>query len=621
MSSKDFKKGMEAGAKPFEDKFKQHSEALTRVSNKVETGIESVRGVMNALTDDMTALEKKRLYDLNTQFDIKTLQDEEQELLLAVLFTLAQEDANENQQAFVRSVKKYLDIKNPQTDIDPAGIENIENLTAQKALFQAFAEFCFLEQEDDNFLEERETLFDLFSIKKKDREAILGNIHAIHSATGAQGLCEKYGYVPDAGNGLLEAPEPVTLTKLVIKMPLEIADGEEKRFEAQDIKLNADIELSGSLVFDHCIITYNGDDIAGHINLSGGGSLSFINCTIIGKNDKEPSDGGDFVNSYRNGDYDKSCIVIEKSVFLDCRNFMAVGKIPVSIENCIFRFSKLRQRISLIYCDKKSNMSNCLIENLDSEGYIEEKRAYKHMFSIGKVRSCTFRNIKNCFSGCADIKLADSLFERCEGILSRHFSHLSSHPSQDYDVPNIKGCKFISCKNTLFDVADGFANSNFDAVLRVEISQCEFINHRGEHSPVYLAEVSTEERSVRVNFTKCVFDGVYLTDEESFVNVRITKRKEGRVTFDGCEFRHCKTEGGDALMKTTTVICGMFNKRSTVDTVTFQNCKGIDDNAILETQDKTGAIPEDQIVRLPEDGEPYGADEAALANSGVPVAE
>jgi hypothetical protein len=632
MSSKDFKKGIEAGAKPFEDKFKQHSEALTRVADKTETGIESVRGVMNAVIDDMTALEKKRLYDLNTQFDIKTLEDEEKELLLAVLFTLAKDDANENQQAFVRSVKKYLDIKNPQTDIDPAGIENIENLTAQKALFQTFAEFCFLEQENDAFLEERETLFDLFSIKKKDREAILGNIHAIHSATGAQGLCEKYGYVPAAaGNGLLEAPEPVALAKLVIEEPLEIAEGEEKRFEAQTIEMDADIALSGSLVFDHCVITYNGDDIAGHIALSDGGSLSFISCTIIGKNNKKPSGGGTFIK-----DDGEGRILIEKSVFLDCRNFMSVDESPVSIENCIFRFSKLRQRISLLYCGgEESKMSNCLIESLDDKGYDEEESSSDlmfgqvAMFGIGKVRYCTFRNIKGCFSrglssmnGCrfdncvdivgntmSDIKLADSLFERCQRILS-----MSKYPE-------IKGCKFISCKNTLF--GRGCSGSRFD------ISKCEFINYRAEEEKnsygdmivAPLAYIIAIEHSASMNFTKCVFDGVYLARKGLLLDVTVlNKRNQGSTSFDGCEFRHCKTEDGKALMDTTKVILGAFNKASTINIVTFQNCTGIDDNARLETQDKTGAIPEDQIVRLPEDGEPYGADEAELVNSGVPGA-
>jgi hypothetical protein len=132
--------------------------------------------------------------------------------------------------------------------------------------------------------------------------------------------------------------------------------------------------------------------------------------------------------------------------------------------------------------------------------------------------------------------------------------------------------------------------------------------------------VSQQVGTTWINFTKCVFDGVYLAGGGSLLDVRVYKRDQGGVSFDGCEFRHCKTKGGGPLMKTTEVIHGFF-KESTVETVRFQNCKGIDDNARLKTQDGTGAISKDQISRLNEDGEPYGADEAKLANSGVPGAE
>jgi len=207
---KDFQKGMEAGAKPFEDKFKQQADAINRVSDKLEKGIEKVSGVVHEVVDGLTSIEKKRLYDLNTQFDIKNLEDHEKELLLAGLFTLAGETANENQQAYVRSVKKYLDIKNPQTDIDLSGIENLSDLNAQKAIFNVFAEFLFLSQNDFSFLDKNDDLFDLFSVKRKDRDAIITSIQSIYNAVGAQGLCEHYGFVADDGKGLLQTKENVS---------------------------------------------------------------------------------------------------------------------------------------------------------------------------------------------------------------------------------------------------------------------------------------------------------------------------------------------------------------------------------------------------------------------------
>jgi hypothetical protein len=195
MGRKDFQKGMEAGAKPFEDKFKQQAKAINRVSDKLEAGIKKIDGVVEEVIDGLSSIQKKELYDLNTQFDIKNLEDYEKELLLAGLFIFVKESANENQQAYIRSVKKYLEITAPQTQIDLASIENIENLVTQKAMFQVFIEFLFLKNENDSFFDEYSYLFDHFSVNKKDKVSLFNNVLEIYRATGIQGICEKYGYV------------------------------------------------------------------------------------------------------------------------------------------------------------------------------------------------------------------------------------------------------------------------------------------------------------------------------------------------------------------------------------------------------------------------------------------
>jgi hypothetical protein len=287
MSIKDFKKGIEAGAKPFEDKFKQHAEAITRVSDKLEAGMDKVTGVVEAVIDDMSVIEKKRLYDLNTQYDLQSLEDYEKELLVAGLFTLAKGTANENQQSYVRSVTKYLGIKNPQTEVDLSGIENIESLGSQKAMFQTFAEFIFLEKEDVAVLTEYEDLFDLFSVKKKDCLAIFDNILKLYKVVGAKGLSEKFGFTVNAKG--IKAPVVVDiLNVMLIDKPLDIAAGEEKVFTAQKIRLIAPIICNGKLTLQSCVIVYNSASIGdGFVGGGEGSVITLSNCTVIDQNDDQ----------------------------------------------------------------------------------------------------------------------------------------------------------------------------------------------------------------------------------------------------------------------------------------------------------------------------------------------
>ena len=200
MSKKDFKRGMEAGAKPFEEKFKQVSEAVERVGEGLNQKLDNIKGTMNTVIDDLSSIQKKELYDLSTQYDIKELERPDKELLIAGLYTLSamSDNLTEYQKAFIRSVQKYIGVKNPQTSVDLSiAIENVENVTTQRAILQAFMEFLYLENENVSFLDDYEELFEFFNVNKKGRESIIDSIQKVYHATGAQGISEKYGYVPE----------------------------------------------------------------------------------------------------------------------------------------------------------------------------------------------------------------------------------------------------------------------------------------------------------------------------------------------------------------------------------------------------------------------------------------
>lgn len=200
MSRKDFQKGMEAGARPFEEKFAKQSEEFKKTSDSINKKLDGLNRVTDVIISELNGMQKKELYDLNTVVDIGKLGGDEKELLMAVLYTLANmtDYVTEGQQAFIRSVKSYLGIKEVQTNVDLSCIENIESINDQKAILQTVMEFLFIENQNHDYMDEYSDVMEYFSVNNKTIKQIQNCINQIFNATGIQGLIEMYGYVPPA---------------------------------------------------------------------------------------------------------------------------------------------------------------------------------------------------------------------------------------------------------------------------------------------------------------------------------------------------------------------------------------------------------------------------------------
>lgn len=193
-----FMKGMEAGARPFEEKFTKLSETTHQMGKEINSKLDGISGVIDILADDMSDMQKKELYNLNTPYDLKDdLDDDEKEIVVCSLLYLSRfTKNNEYQTKFLRSVINYTDMRTPSGDFDIACIENIENIKVQKIIMQTIMEYLYLETEDFSFLERLEDVFGYFSVNRKGIQEIKANIETIYRATGKEGLAEKYGFVP-----------------------------------------------------------------------------------------------------------------------------------------------------------------------------------------------------------------------------------------------------------------------------------------------------------------------------------------------------------------------------------------------------------------------------------------
>lgn len=132
MSKKDYKQGAADAMAAYEAFGEKQETAIRHIGNQVEEVKSSIGGLnqnIQNISDYITDKEKAELYKLNTPVDIADLDDAEKRILLAVLYQLSTDDPEHTpqQENYVRAVQKYLEIHNPQTQIDLESVENIED--------------------------------------------------------------------------------------------------------------------------------------------------------------------------------------------------------------------------------------------------------------------------------------------------------------------------------------------------------------------------------------------------------------------------------------------------------------------------------------------------------------
>ena len=196
-NNKKYKEGMKAGAAPFEKILEDQSKQTKESMDAINANVDSIHELVDVVFDDLVAQEKKRVYNLDTDYDILTLDQDEREFAIAMLYTLSQlmDETTEKQKYYLLNIQRYLNIRNPQVQIEVSSIENIENLKTQKMLYRIVTEYLFLAQENFEYAENFKYIFDYFSINKQSKNSIRGNIENIYKAVGADGLIEFYGYL------------------------------------------------------------------------------------------------------------------------------------------------------------------------------------------------------------------------------------------------------------------------------------------------------------------------------------------------------------------------------------------------------------------------------------------
>lgn len=646
MFEKNYKKGMADGAKAYESFGKKQEDALNFVLEEVRQGkkelaeiIQEFDGNLNGLYEHLRSQEKAQLYTTYTPFDIKELGGQERQFLLGALYCLAMERTpNENQQKYLRAIQKYLDIKEPPMGVDPLMIENIEDISAQKSILQAVLEFLYL-QEGDCYAktELQKNFLDAFNINTKGFQTIANHVELLYNATGAQGLAEKYGYVPEdectlegdieetrntAGKQDMDDTTPQDLENMIIQTTLYIPENETKTFSHKRLHICAFLDCVGQLEFDSCEIYYHESDVW-DIALREGASIVFINCTFICKDYYETP----FIKAV-----EECQVIFNNCVFKDCSRFLDACYIKeIFMENCQINdccdyFIKIHLResshVSISKCKITENSLREFYQNLKNVGplicfesstevnstitdthFIQGKefnqffgestsqRPYYLMVNGVSIENCTCINATNLFfcNGASMIKNCN-LKDCCGVIRSTALSPVS-----------IEHCNFEHCTKIAFLIDSGkisycnFSNC-FDGIIchesfggGISIESCSF-DHLHQFSPnLYFGRIGctsddnafiflTADSKYFSKVSRCIFDGLHLDTGlliSSTSHYKILSNKP--ITIEDCHFKNCTTQRMDKkLIKTTACGKSLFGRYSDYEVIDIQKCPGLD---------------------------------------------
>ena len=434
MSTKDFKQGMVAGAKPFGDKLEQLANVSEKAVSDITEGIDGVSDVVNCILDDLSIQEKKNIYDLDTPSGIAELEQSEKEYLLAVLFTIAdqKETINENQRFYLRALKTYLEIVDIQVGIDLGTIENIGSIPFQKTIMQTVMEFLYLEYENHDYMDDYEDYFDLFSVNRKGVRELQGAVDHMVSLLGIEGLACHYSPLsepqliddtieenePSNGDAEEDTPDhyglvaPVSEELIIGDGNRDIDLGTEKKYENLRVVITKQLHVNGRAVFSNCEVVFAWSGNIALRVIETDSSLEFHNCEFIVETPSKSSlisieDGRCLLrNCLINGQPYK--FGMSEDVFQDSdgdplkynRSFIDIDGFDkpatLSLEHCYIA----NCRGTFINADgdsngnnHKVNISNCVIEG-HTGNFLFARYAYTGDDTGIIINSTTFQNIE-----------------------------------------------------------------------------------------------------------------------------------------------------------------------------------------------------------------------------------
>lgn len=632
MSKKDFMRGVEAAVNAQKGFNEKQAAATEEIAKRVVKKIDNLGNIVDVVIDQLNVQEKERLYSLTEQFDPKSLDESERELLVSLIYTLSmQHEQNTSQQTeYYYNLKKYLGVANPSGDVDLACVENIENVSESKGIYAVVCEFLFLKHGNHSYREGFEDFLDNFYVKPKDIKQVEEQINTHYEIMGAEDIVRHFdmGYdtfaeIADETEQSVETADGTGVSYKDLseikyngdrlsamnlpELHLERSYTSPQQITRKNIKLDSMTSIKTSVSFKECIISYEIGK-GGKLILSEGASASFVDCCFLCLGEEQEK------HLFEDGDYlissDGSAEKLEflKCSFKTCSGFIQNLKLKtLHIGECYIlypnRFLKMhydndnhsgeilfdnnvivdfRREMQNPVFDFEWEYSTVMCNNLFAAVDLGVNSAQNRfgfpnhlILFYGKLdmKNCTFYGLENCLelSNLAqDCTISNCEFINCLNAIK--------------NAHNINDCAFIGCNGTIVEVhfENAIKNCSFlscsNQVLQLDtstVSNCEFKHIKANGNPIIKAEGNDYHHDMHSTVEYCTFDDIELGDNYLGYCGTSKKRSEPALYFKDCSFSNIHTERYDKEIIRQYYEVGKVFTSSTKN-VDVRNCSGID---------------------------------------------
>ena len=199
MSVNDFNRGTESQARAHYAFMRKQGEATAELGKRIIKKIDQLGNVVDVLIDELNQQEMDRIFGICSSLDIGVLQHSDQIKLLSYLKAMTTRCGQKTQQqnAYFRAVKHYLNIPNVADTIDFNAISDLDlSRSEMKAFLECVCEFLFLKTCTKEFLDTFKEELDCFGFNDKIVGEIVSTIEKTYNFFGVQGIIEHYSLEP-----------------------------------------------------------------------------------------------------------------------------------------------------------------------------------------------------------------------------------------------------------------------------------------------------------------------------------------------------------------------------------------------------------------------------------------
>ena len=586
MSVKDYKDGMVAGAKPFEEKFREVQNASIAALQKLASQNANEVGELIDIAE-----EHDYLLNYNWKQECQLGSLAEKSILIGFLMDaidkISTSEPSDTQKEFLNKIYRFLKLNIDalfSKRIDISYLSNNNDVAFQKLLYLLTCMYFYIGDENFCFLDNNPDVFDYFNVSNIDKKDIQGLIEERAKYFDLNSL-----FTPDEEEAVEEITQeedntvgctlPENLETETFSELYWTKSNSEETIENKIVDIKANFQVDGKLTFRNCKIIAQDSC---KINVTSSGSLEFDNCEfsqlrrtesyLIESNGKINFTHCTVYNCWKLAKYNgysndsSNDIEIIKSFIKFDDNFDKVDTYECDFDNKLF-------------CDSALSLVDSQVE-----GKLLDLGDGARIFSGIKTSSgCKFIKFKRLFDLVRDCNFSNCTFNDCERV----FNAVS-----DIDI---RECRFYSCVN-VFDFTSGTTENKIkncifcdcsDRILLapsigpyIEVYGCEFRNIK-QHLPYeYLFSVSSGSKDSKsgLKITHCVFDNISLAAHGAIVGGCFSnlnwKSFYGEIS--ECTFENIKRETSDPVIQENGSYTGAFNKKHTFRAYSIYDCVGLD---------------------------------------------